>query len=99
VSLFVKAKSPEVGDTTLTLLLSAIVEEAATKVRLGLNRDDKPKLTPRYLTYETAGQVMDMPSETVRSLVKQGRLPASKDGRIVRIFIEDIDAYMNDHRA
>jgi excisionase family DNA binding protein len=89
----------EQSNSTLAPLVEALAEAVAAKVRLELNRQDKPKLTPRYLTYETAGQFMDMPSETVRSLVKQGRLPASKDGGIVRISVEDIDAYMMNHRG
>jgi excisionase family DNA binding protein len=87
------------SDSTFTPLVEALAEAIAAKIRLELHGDEKPKLTPRYLTYETAGQFMDMPAETVRSLVKQGRLPASKDGGIVRISVEDIDAYMMNHRA
>jgi len=86
-------------DPTLAPLVEALAEAVAAKVRFELSREDKPKLTPRYLTYETAGQFMDMPSETVRSLVKQGRLPASKDGGIVRIAVDDIHAYMLNHRG
>jgi excisionase family DNA binding protein len=87
------------SDSTLAPLAEALAEAIVAKIRLELHSDEKPKLKPRYLTYETAGQFMDMPAETVRSLVKQGRLPASKDGGIVRIAVEDIDAYMLNHRA
>ena len=82
------------------VLVSAIAEQVVARLAaLSGHNEARPKVQPKYLTYETAGQFMDMPAETVRSLVKQKRLPASRDGGIVRIAVSDIADYMDRHRV
>lgn len=48
------------------------------------------------LTVEEVGKVLRVSKQTVRTLIKEGTLPAKKVGRSWRILKEDIEAFMKE---
>ena len=57
--------------------------------------DDAPVL----LTYEQAGNVLNLGERTVRRLCDDGVLPAVRIGRAVRVHRDDLDAYAEQLRT
>jgi hypothetical protein len=71
--------------------ISDVVKEAVAKAAT-------PRITPRWLDYEHAGEYMNSTGEAVRAYVRQGYFPVVVKNGKRWIDREDIDLFMKNHK-
>jgi len=56
--------------------------------------DEKPQIKAEWVSYKIAMKITGLSRVTIYKLVKNGLIPASKQGRAVRLHRKSIDALM-----
>jgi len=58
-----------------------------------------PATPPQLLTVPEAAEILNTSDKTVRRRIKDGELPAIKDGHLVRIDPRDLEDFIRDRRT
>lgn len=70
----------------------ALVELVRRTVREELEAQSKPRSEPALLSVAAAAARIDMSESFIRGAIREGRLPARRFGRSVRVAPDDVDA-------
>ena len=84
----------------LDLVREALQEELEkfqAKLIADINRcgHSQPTALPRYLAPEQAAGIAGVRSETVRTWIRKGELPGHQAGRLLRIRLDELEAYLS----
>jgi excisionase family DNA binding protein len=56
--------------------------------------EETPKIKPEWISYRDAMKITSLSRVTLWKMTRDGRIPASRQGRAVRLHRESIDALM-----
>ncbi len=84
-------------DDVLSATIRDAVREAVREEVARLVADLKPAKRvdlPSYLSAEDAAAIADVTPDTVRAWVSEGRLPRYGAGRLIRVRLDDLEAFL-----
>lgn len=91
------AVAPPVGDATLSVLVDAIAEKVAAKVRVML-ADRESRVQPVLLTVADAAVYIGRTEVAVQHLVFEKQIPVVRHGRRVHLDRRDLDRWIEAHK-
>ena len=82
-------------------LLDSLAERVALRLRAELEQKEAltPKVQPRLLSLEQAGQYLGRSRQAVEHMVRSGRLPAVKADRRVFLDRADLDEWIIENKT
>ncbi len=89
------------NDFNMDALLDSLAEKVAVRLRAGMEQRGAlpPKVQPRLLSLEQAGQYLGRSRQAVEHMVRSGRLPAVKADRRVFLDRADLDEWIVENKT
>lgn len=91
--------APMDNNSTLDLLVRAIADEVAAKVKSTLAADRQTgRIQPVLLNVKDAAVYLGRSEQSVQHLIFQGELPVVRVGRRIHLDRRDLDAWIEQHK-